>query len=249
MPTSHDGHRERLRSKFLTSPASLEDHELLELLLFYVIPRCNTNELAHRLIDRFGSLHGVLDAGRPAITCVEDAGEKTALFLRIVSEVLSRYERSASDKPVLLDSYAEFGSYLKRLFVGTDNEIAFILLFDSSKKLILCKKISEGYSCGNYVSTREIAALAISNNAAGVVLAHNHPGGKAIPSSEDIISTRRLESMFNVMDIAFIDHFIVSGNDCTPILHSDKAHLFNMGNQPRERERQKELSAFAIRKK
>ena len=193
MAGKHDGHRERLRNKFITSPDSLEDHELLELLLFYAIPRCNTNETAHDLIDRFGSLQGVLDANLSSLVGVKDVGNKTALYLRVVSEVLSRYERASHELSGQIDTYAELGDYLRSLFVGTENEQTFLLLFDNSKRLILCEKIGEGYSSGNVISMRDIAYLALSNNAAGVVLAHNHPNGRATPSGEDIMATNRLK--------------------------------------------------------
>lgn len=228
MAGKHDGHRERLRNKFITSPDSLEDHELLELLLFYAIPRCNTNETAHDLIDRFGSLQGVLDANLSSLVGVKDVGNKTALYLRVVSEVLSRYERASHELSGQIDTYAELGDYLRSLFVGTENEQTFLLLFDNSKRLILCEKIGEGYSSGNVISMREIAYLALSNNAAGVVLAHNHPNGRATPSGEDIMATNRLKSVLNSMDITLIDHFVIAGKDCVPIIRYDKSQLFNI---------------------
>lgn len=226
MAGKHDGHRERLRNKFITSPDSLEDHELLELLLFYVIPRCNTNETAHDLITRFGSLRGVLDANMSSLVGVKDIGDKTALYLRVVAEVLSRYERAAHDLSGPIN-YAELGDYLRSLFVGTENEQTFLLLFDSSNRLLLCEKIGEGYSSGNVISMRDIALLSLSNNAAGVVLAHNHPNGRATPSGEDIMATNRLKGLLSSMDIALLEHFVIAGKECVPIIHYDKAHLFN----------------------
>jgi DNA repair protein RadC len=226
MAGKHDGHRERLRNKFITSPDSLEDHELLELLLFYVIPRCNTNETAHDLIARFGSLRGVLDANMSSLVGVKDIGDKTALYLRVVAEVLSRYECAAHDLSGPIN-YAELGDYLRSLFVGTENEQTFLLLFDSSNRLLLCEKIGEGYSSGNVISMRDIALLSLSNNAAGVVLAHNHPNGRATPSGEDIMATNRLKGLLSSMDIALLEHFVIAGKECVPIIHYDKAHLFN----------------------
>lgn len=228
MSHSHEGHRERLRNKFLTSPDTLEDHELLELLLFYSIPRSNTNETAHALIDRFGSLRGVLDANASSLVGVKDVGKNTATFLRVISETLSRYERAGFDGAILLSSQAEFGDYMRSLFSGTENEMTFLLLFDNSKRLMLCEKISEGYSSGNSISLRDITFLAISNNAAGVVLAHNHPRGKASPSGDDIITTNRLKTVLDSMGITLIDHFIIAGDECMPIIHPEKAHLFNV---------------------
>lgn len=227
MSHSHAGHRERLRNKFLSAPESLEDHELLELLLFYAIPRCNTNETAHALIDRFGSLRGVLDANISSLTGVDDVGKKTAIYLRVISEVLARYERSAFDGGITISTYAEFGDYVKSLFVGTENEMTYLLLFDNSRRLLLTERISEGHSSANSVSLRDITLLALSNNAAGVALAHNHPHGRATPSGDDIITTNRLKTVLDSMGITLIEHFIVAGDECAPIIHYEKAHLFN----------------------
>ena len=231
MAGKHDGHRERLRNKFITSPDSLEDHELLELLLFYVIPRCNTNETAHDLIERFGSLRGVLDANMSSLVGVKAVGNKTALYLRVVAETLSRYERDTYDLSGPINTYAELGDYLRSLFVGTENEQTFILLFDNSRRLLLCEKIGEGYSSGNVISMRDIALLSLSNNAAGVVLAHNHPNGRATPSGEDIMATNRLKGLLASMDITLIDHFVISGKECVPIIHYDKSQLFNIQSE------------------
>ena len=126
----HDGHRERLRNKFLEAKDSFEDHELLELLLFYSIPRANTNEIAHDLLDRFGSLQGVFNADVPALMQVEHLGEKSAIFLKTVSEILLRYQMEKFENVSILSSPELLQNYMFSLFVGTDNEKAYILLFN-----------------------------------------------------------------------------------------------------------------------
>ncbi len=225
----HDGHRERLRKRFATAPSSFEDHELLELLLFYVVPRKNTNELAHALLKRFGSIKGVIDAGVLSLKSVPDMGENSALFFRVIAETLLRYQTSDFDALSLssFDTYAELGEYLRNLFVGTENEITYIILFDNAKNLISCKKIAEGYSCGNIISYREMALEALQQNTAAVLLVHNHPHGKPIPSQEDFIATNTANNIFSTFGITFIDHFIVAGDKCMPILSSEKAKLYN----------------------
>ena len=225
--STHEGHRERLRTRFLASPSSFEDHELLELLLFYVFPRINTNEIAHDLLNRFGSIKGILDAGIPALTQVNSIGDKAALFLRVVSETLSRYKIEATEIKNPLESHESLANYLRSLFVGTDNEVAYLLLFDNNSKLISCSRVAEGYSCGNVISMRSITSLAINSNAACAVLAHNHPHGKAIPSGEDLASTNSVNTVMMLNGIKLIDHFIIAGDDCTPILNPSKAPLYN----------------------
>ena len=223
----HDGHRERLRTRFLSSPSSFEDHELLELLLFYAVPRKNTNELAHKLLDRFGSIKGVIDAGLPALKTIDDIGDNSAIFFRAIAEALLRYERCERKTTSIMSSYDTLSKYLKSLFVGTENEISYIILMDSSKNLITCEKISEGYSCGNVMSTRYLTTLALNNNAACAILAHNHPGGRAIPSREDFYSTSIIKSTLNNLGITLLEHFVVEGDECVPIINKDKTMLYN----------------------
>ena len=224
---THEGHRERLRNRFLASPSSFEDHELLELLLFYVFPRINTNEIAHDLLNRFGSIKGILDAGIPALTQVNEIGDKAALFLRVISETLSRYKIEATEIKNPLESHDSLATYLRSLFAGTDNEVTYLLLFDNKNRLILCSQVAEGFSCGNVISMRKIIQLSVNSNAACSILAHNHPHGKAIPSGEDLASTNNVNIVMTLSGIKFIDHFIIAGNECMPILNPSKAPLYN----------------------
>lgn len=219
--TTHALHRERLRTRFLTSPESFEDHELLELILFYAIPRINTNETAHNLLDRFGSVKGVLDAEYTALAGVDGMGKSSALYMRAISELLIRYERSNVDKRALLNTPEVLRSYLHSLFVGTEREMTYLILLDSSMRLLRCDKVGDGYSIGNEIVARNILSLALNNNAAGAILAHNHPNGKAIPSGEDILVTNHLEWLMRQFGITLIQHFIVADDKCTPILSSE----------------------------
>ena len=212
----HGGHRDRLRKKF--SAGVLEDHELLELILFYAIPRVNTNETAHNLIDRFGSIKGLLDAEYTALMGVDGMGKSSALYMRAISELLIRYERSNVDKRALLNTPNVLRSYLHSLFVGTEREMTYLILLDNSMRLLRCDKVGDGYSVSNDIVARNILSLALNNNAAGAILAHNHPNGKPIPSGEDIMITNHLEWLMRQFGITLIQHFIVADDKCTPIL-------------------------------
>ncbi len=224
---THDKHRERLKAKFADTPEILEDHELLELLLFYSIPRKNTNEEAHNLLKRFGNIKNVFDAGLPALMQVDGIGEKSALFFRVISEVLRRYEICReNDREDLLEENTSLKKYLMDLFVGTDNEVLYLLLFTANNKLICCEKLSEGYSCGTALPIREIVGLVLANNAASAILAHNHPGGKAVPSSEDINLTHRLYTVLLNIGVKLKDHYVVAGKHCMPIISKYKDQMF-----------------------
>lgn len=224
---THDGHRERLRNRFLNSASSFEDHELIELILFYSIPRKNTNEIAHRLLNRFGSIKGILDASVEALTEVDDIGLSTAVYLKAIANLVLKY-RVADQKPDdILKSPTSLSSFLKTLFIGTENESSYILLFDNSKRLLTCTKIGEGFSMEHTISLRKAAQTAITSNAASAILVHNHPNGKAFPSGEDIHATNRAKMVLEALGVVLMEHFIIANNECRPIMNPQKADIFN----------------------
>ena len=224
----HTGHRERLRKKFNTLPSALEDHEILEALLFFSVPRANTNEVAHALIKRFSSLNGVLDADINQLQQVDGVGPSSALLIKEVSEIVRRYwVHQTEEKKSILRSHEALGEYLKSLFIGINVEVSYILLFDPSKNLIDTFTLSNGNNNSAIIPMHKIAQLVTNHNTAYVILAHNHPGGKAIPSGEDIAVTRVVKNFLAPLQIQLIDHFIVAGDHCVPILNSDKTHLYS----------------------
>lgn len=222
---THDGHRERLRSRFLNSPDSLEEHEILELVLFYSIPRKNTNEIAHNLLNRFGSIKGVLDADINAIAEIKDVGKKTALHIKSIAKLLSKYAISEQKSDGLLRSPTALTLFMKNLFVGTQNESSYILLFDNSKRLITCEKIGEGFSMEHNLSLRKAVLSAITSNATSAILVHNHPNGKAIPSRDDLYATNKAKMTLDALGITLMEHFIVADNDCCQIINQKPIYL------------------------
>lgn len=224
---THNGHRERLKKRFLCSPDSFEDHELLELILFYSIPRKNTNETAHKLLSRFGSIHGVFDASIEALIEVDDIGMNTALYIKAIANILLRYELDEQKSNEPLKSPDALAAFLKSLFIGTQNECSYILLFDNSKRLITYEKIGEGFSMEHTVSVRKIISCAISSNASSAILVHNHPNGKAFPSGEDIHATNKIKSTLDSVGILLMEHFIVAEDKCAPIINPRQGYLYN----------------------
>ena len=228
---THDGHRERLKKRFLNSPDSFENHELLELILFYAIPRKNTNETAHKLLSRFGSVKGILDANIDALTEVEDIGPNAALYIKAIAKLLSKYEYTEQKGDGLLKTPATLSIFLRSLFVGTQNETSYILLFDNSKKLITCEKIGEGFSMEHTLSLRKIVSSALSSNASFAILVHNHPNGRALPSGEDIHATNRIKILLESLGVSLMEHFIVAQDDCVPILSKNSALMLSKEDQ------------------
>ena len=224
---THDKHRERLKSRFLKSPDSFEDHELLELILFYSIPRKNTNETAHKLLERFGSLKGVLDANIDALRSVENIGPTSALYLKAISKLVLKYRISEQKTDELLKSPSTLSMFLKSLFIGTENEISYVLLFDNSKRLIKCEKTGEGCSMEHNMSLRKAVQEALNNNATSAILVHNHPNGKAFPSGDDIQATNKAKMILESLGVTLMEHFIVASDECRPIINYQKAEMFN----------------------
>lgn len=219
----HKGHRERMKEKFKINPELLKNHELLELALYYSIARQNTNETAHRLINKFGSFRRVFDAQAEELEEVDGIGENSALFLRIISEIISRYSQDAHFITHPLSSRAELMEYLCTLFIGESQEKVYLILLSSAGRIIQTEVVGNGFSGFSEISMKKMNALVAGSNAASAVLAHNHPDGIAEPSTQDLATTRRIQLIFEHLGVTLIDHFIVVDNECVSILHNEKA--------------------------
>ena len=217
----HDGHRDRIRRRFLEEGLDqFTDVQVLEFLLFYCIARQDTNPIAHRLLDSFGSLSQVLEAPVEELRKVEGIGENTAVFLRLVTQVGRYYLTDRASKAKVLPTLESCAQYLQTFFFGRNVETVYLLCLDAKCKMLCCKKISEGDVNSTSLSVRKVVETALNTNASSVVLAHNHPGGMAIPSNEDIQTTRRIAAALQAVDVHFIDHILVTDDDYVSLLQS-----------------------------
>jgi DNA repair protein RadC len=210
----HCGHRERLKKRFLEEGLdAFDDHQVLELLLFYAIPRGDTNPTAHRLIKNFGSLSAALEADPKDIASVEGIGVHAAVFLSMIPQVTRRYfhDRVLSDRPKLTTSEAVV-EYLIPLMVGRLEEVFYVLCLDTQCRVIYPAVVSEGTVKEAAVYPRRVVVEAIRHQAASVILAHNHPAGRANPSQQDHQLTRLLVQALGPLDIKVLDHIIVAGD-------------------------------------
>ena len=214
----HEGHRERLRKKF-EAEALLEDHEILELYLFQSIPRCNTNEIAHRLLLRFGSIRGVLHADVAALQEIEGVGHKTAVQLRVASELVARYLRSSVNTAGLLFDRTELYPYLQSLFAGISYERVYAVLFSAAGRLIGVKQIANGISFLSDVAISSLVHDVVKQNAAAFVLAHNHPDNQPFPSEQDRETTVKIRDAVRGTGIRLVNHYVIVGDSCQPILY------------------------------
>lgn len=210
----HDGHRKRLEQRFLQHGlASFEPVNVLELLLFFTYKRGDTNEVAHRLLDRFGSFSGVLNAPYDALLAVEGVGPASATLLRLVRESAQVYLSDRGQKGVSLTSTADAGDYVAPRFVGCVNEEVQVVLLDDKNKVLRTAKLFEGTVNMAPITIKKVVAEVIATNATGVILAHNHPGGLALPSANDRIATRELEQALKLINVRLVDHIIVADDD------------------------------------
>ena len=222
----HAGHRERLRERYDRSGMDdYADHEVLELLLTYAIPRGDVNRQAHALVERFGSVAGVLDALPEEICEVEGLGPNAARFLTMMPSVFRRYALGKVTTTRTMDTLAAIGEYLMALYTGITFERVYLLLFDNSMGLIDCVHLTDGsVNCSN-VTVRRIAELALFKHASGVVLAHNHPRGLAIPSGDDYRITQDVESALETLGVPLLEHIIVTENRYAPIVKQHRGFL------------------------
>lgn len=210
----HKGHRERMRKKFLEHGIdSFEQHEILELLLYYSYTQKNTNIIAHNLLKKFGSLSAVFDADYKSLMEVEDVGETTATLLKLQSAMCRIYmEDKFKDVKNEQMTPANAGSYVKTLFYGYTTEVFYLLSLDAECRLISADIISKGTVNSAPVYPREVVKKALETGAAFAILAHNHPNGALFPSDSDIKITKMIEDALSYVKVRLIDHLIVAEN-------------------------------------
>lgn len=217
----HDGHRNRLKERFVTDGIDgFTDIQVLELLLFYCIPRQDTNPIAHELLRRFGSLWRVMETPLSELEKVPGIGHNAAVFLHLIREAGRYYQVDrvkTGSQPTTLE---ECAAYLLPHFIGKINETVFLLCLDSKCKVTCCREITEGTANAAALSVRKVVDIAVKANASSVVLAHNHPSGVAVPSGEDIATTRRIATALYAMDIELVDHIVVADDDYVSMVQS-----------------------------
>ena len=217
----HDGHRQRMKDRFRAEGLDhFSDIQVLELLLFYCIPRKDTNPIAHALLERFGSLSQVLDAPIGELAKVPGMGESAATFLSLTTAVGRYYQVDRAMNVEILTSIEACGRYLVPFFYGRRNETVFLLCLDAKCKVLCCKEIGEGSVNSAGVPIRRIVEAALGVNATTVILAHNHPSGIAVPSGEDVQATQRVAAALSTVDIALADHILVADDDFVSMVQS-----------------------------
>ena len=217
----HDGHRQRLKERFLREGLDQFDElYVLELLLFYCIPRKDTNPIAHALLNHFGSLTSVLEASPEELEQVPGITKNASTFLSLIPQVGRYYQIKRAQPGDILCTIEQCGNYLVPYFYGRENETVFLLCLDAKCKVLACKLIGEGSVNSANIPIRRVVEMALNANATTVVLAHNHPSGLALPSADDIQTTLRLARAMDAVEITLADHIVVADNDFVSMTQS-----------------------------
>lgn len=210
----HDKHRQRVRRRFLSQGLDgFEDHNVLELLLFFALPRKDTNLLAHRLMDEFGSLDGVFEATPEALMKVNGIGESAATLIHLVPEASRRYLMAKEAPGAILSSVEEAGDFLIPRFMNCREETVYLVCLNAGLKVVDCSNLGSGSPTSAPINIRRILEIAIMRNATYVILAHNHTSGIALPSPEDEAATLMVRDALAPAGVILIDHIIVAGED------------------------------------
>lgn len=215
-PNLHSGHRDRLRNRYQSQGLDgFDDHNVLELLLCYAIPRKDVNELAHRLIRHFGSLSAVFDAELSELVAVEGIGERSATLIRLVIDLNRRYliDKGRQQKQISLAETRAAGEFFLPYFYGLTEERVYVAFLDDKFRLLSCRSLFEGGLNYAPVSVRKLVECAITLRATNLIIAHNHPAGQALPSVEDRDTTFALAGALRAVELQLLDHIIVAGEE------------------------------------
>lgn len=227
----HKEHRERMRKQFLAEGFSenSSEHKLLEMLLFFAIPRKDTNEIAHLLIKRFGTLGGVFEAPTEELIKIDGVGVNTAMLLKLMVPVTKKYMASKTSKVNIYENMNAICDYLAGKYFGCNEEMFAITTFNSKGAIVGFDILANGDCVAVNVSMRQILETVIRNKAVCAVISHNHPGGTAIPSTDDINATRKIAETLNSIDVRLLDHIILCDDDYVSLAQSSTyKYLFNI---------------------
>ena len=217
----HAGHRERIRERLRTAGLdAFSDHEVLELLLTFAIPRQDTNSLAHELINTFGSLSAVLDAHESELLRVKGVGPHAALLLAMMPRLMQRYQLSSLGERPVITKLEEAKNYCAPLFVGAGEEQIYLICLDQAGHVLHRTLLHTGTVDQVMLHPRTVVETALRHHAHAVILAHNHPSGTAQPSQADLDVTKRIGTALYMIGIRLADHLIFAGTGVFSISRS-----------------------------
>ena len=231
---SHDGHRQRMKKRFLSNGLEgFSGHEVLELLLFYALPYRDTNGLGHTLENAFGGLANVLNADYADLIRVPGVTPHVATLLTLCGQICGRYQQEQYADIQQLYSTELLCQYICPWFSGKREESVLLVSMDNKRKLLNATRIFKGSVNSAEMNVRLAMQQSLQDNATQVVLAHNHPNGLAIPSRADVETTAHFAEVLALVDVRLVDHIIVAEGDCVSMADSrETAHLFHPARTP-----------------
>ncbi len=211
----HKGHRMRLKQRFVEHGLdNFNDINALELLLCFAIPRRDTNVIAHRLLDHFGSFKNVCEVSIDRLTDVNGVGESAAILINLVAAMAKRYMLECNSiTGSSLDDVNKLGKYMASLFMYEKVEVAIAVCLDNMLRPISVTEIGRGVVNITPISKKRLIDAVVTSNAASVALAHNHIGSVIYPSDEDIAVTKDISNLLKSIGVRLTDHIIVMGSE------------------------------------
>lgn len=218
----HENHRKRVREEFLAHgfDESTPLHKVVEMLLFYCIPRKDTNELAHAVVDKFKTLENILEASHEELKEIEGLGDNAVAFFKLLTYITSVYRSERIVKRTKFKTLTEVTDFLFAKYLNRKTETFAVTTFNSSGNYIAFDIVNEGDVSSVGISIREIVEVVCKRKASAVIISHNHPGGNALPSPDDTELTKRIINALAQIDVTMIDHIIISEDDYVSLRQS-----------------------------
>ena len=206
------GHRKRVKEKYAKKgEGAFYDYELLEMLLFYSIPRKDTKEIAKRLLSTFGSMDNLLNADIMQTATVEEVGTQTAILIKLVADI-SKRALDDREKQIAVKGVDQAGEYFRKLLKNEAVEKFAVLLLDNGNRVQFSGIIDGGTGGAMDISMNKLAQLIIVHQATGLIIAHNHPKGIAKASGADVSATLTIRDFVKKIGVKLMDHIIIGSN-------------------------------------
>jgi DNA repair protein RadC len=207
---NHTGHRQRIRHRVRTEGLdNFHDYQVLEYALSFVIPYKDVNPLAHELINKFGSLGGVLEANEEDLMVVDGMGEVSSQFLTSILKIYAYYEKEKSKQITILNNPQVSVEFVRSFLKGKLLEELYAVCLTAKSKVVKVERIAKGSSAEANINIRNITDMVSRNKVSNIIIAHNHPSGIAEPSLEDDKFTKALVTTLAINDCHLIDHIII----------------------------------------
>lgn len=224
----HKGHRSRVKQGYYERGfQGMADNVILEMLLYFGIPYKDTNEIAHHLLNKFGSFSGVLEANMADLVTVKGMTENAACLITMIRPLYRKYMEDVTCRKPTLTKTEEIVEFLRAKYSGSNTECVYALCFDPNHHLLACRMLNEGDISSSMFDLRKLASLVLETNASSVIISHNHPHGVTLPSKADVDTTELVYELLRSLKVSLTDHIIVSETSYNSMVKMQKfTHIF-----------------------